>query len=166
LFDLLVSHYRYVVVDCSSRHDELSRMLCDLSHKVILVAQTDVVALWSASRMYAWLDESGGREKLALLLNRYKKIPGLTDEDMHKATNCKVLWKVPNHYHSVATGIDRGQPVMLQDNELSRSIRGLAAALAEVGSSTQLDDQAVEDKAASRRKAAGPLLVSPARAGQ
>lgn len=161
LFDLLVAHYRYVVVDCSSRSDEISRMVCDLSHQVMLVAQTDVAALWSASRMQAWIDEGGGREKLRLVLNRYKKIPGFTDEDMQKATNCPVFWKVPNHYHSVAAGIDRGEPVMLQDNELSRSLRALAAALAENESNTEIRGL-VADKSA--KKATSRLFVSPLRA--
>ena len=32
LFDLLVSHYRYVVVDCSGRMDQTTRLLSDLSN--------------------------------------------------------------------------------------------------------------------------------------
>ena len=161
LFDLLVTHYRYVVVDCSSRADEITRMVCDLSHQVMLVAQTDVAALWSASRMQAWIDEGGGREKVRLVLNRYKKIPGFTDEDMQKATNCQVFWKVPNHFHSVAAGIDRGEPVMFQDNELSRSLRGLAAVLAGGESNTEIRGL-VSDK--SSKKAASRLFISPLRA--
>jgi Flp pilus assembly CpaE family ATPase len=162
LFDLLVTHYRYVVVDCSGRVDDITRMLCDLSHRVMLVAHTDVVALWSASRMHNWLDESGGSGKLHMVLNRYKKIPGFTDEDIQKATSCKVLWKVPNQYHAIAAGIDRGDPVLFQDTEISRSIRGLAAALAEAAPGAP----AVHDEATSRKKAAGGLLISPLRAGQ
>jgi Flp pilus assembly CpaE family ATPase len=166
LFDLLVSHYRYVVVDGSSRIDEITRMLGELSHQVMLVAQTDVVALWSAGRMHTWLEEAGGRGKVSLVLNRFKKIPGFSDEDMQKATSCKVLWKVPNHYHSVAAGIDRGEPVMFQDSELSRSIRGLAAALADTESSIHDGGLAVEDRSEARSKGAARLFISPARAGQ
>jgi pilus assembly protein CpaE len=165
LFDLLVTHYRYVVVDCSSRSDDISRMLCDLSHQVMLVGQTDVVTLWSASRLFSWLDESGGREKVGMVLNRYKKIPGFTEEDVQRATNCRVLWKVPNHYPSVAAGIDRGDPILYQDSEISRSIRGLAAALAKA-QSDETSGLLVEDKAAARKKSVGGLSLFPLRAGQ
>jgi pilus assembly protein CpaE len=165
LFDLLVTHYRYVVVDCSSRLDEVSRMLCDLSHQVIVVAQTDVASLWSASRMHNFLTELGSGAKVRLVLNRYKKIPGFTDEDMQKATNCKVLWKVPNHYHSVAAGIDRGEPLMMQDNEISRSIRGLAAALAEPDAAGDSGGWAVAETPDTRKKAVARFL-SPLRAGE
>jgi pilus assembly protein CpaE len=165
LFDLLVTHYRYVVVDCSTRTDDVSRMMCDLSDQVLLVAQTDVAALWSAGRMQAWLDESNSHGKVALVLNRYKKIPGFTDDDVQKGTNCRVLWKVPNNYHSVAGGIDRGEPVLLQDSEISRSVRGLASALAETGSSER-GVVAAEEKGDFRKKVAARLLPSPLRAGQ
>jgi len=40
LFDLLVSHYRYVIVDCSGRMDQTTRLLSDLSNAVLMVAQT------------------------------------------------------------------------------------------------------------------------------
>ncbi len=45
LFDLLVSHYSYVVVDCGGRMDQTTRLICDLSNAALLVAQTDVVSL-------------------------------------------------------------------------------------------------------------------------
>jgi pilus assembly protein CpaE len=165
LFDLLVLHYHYVVVDCSSRTDDITRMMCDLSHQVLLVAQTDVAALWSAGRVQAWLDESTNREKVGLVLNRYKKIPGFTEEDVQKGTNCRVLWKVPNNYHSVAAGIDRGEPVLLQDSEISRSVRGLASILAEQDRSER-GSLANEEKNDVRKKVSARFLPSPLRAGQ
>src|SRR6202049_4119200 len=98
LFDLLVAHFRYVVVDCSGRVDQTARLLCDLSNAVLLVAQADVVSLWSAGRMRTFLEEGGGRDRVRLVLNRYKKIPGFDDEDVEAATGCKLLWKIPNNH--------------------------------------------------------------------
>lgn len=163
LFDLLVTQYRYVVVDCSSRCDEIGRVLCDLAHRVLVVAQTDVVALWSTSRVQSWLQESRTAEKIGLVINRYKKIPGFTDDDIRRSTNCAVAWKVPNQYHQVAAAIERGDPVVLQDSEISRSFRGLAAALAEAGSD---HSETAEDRAESRKRIGGRLMISPLRAGQ
>src|SRR5208337_3873414 len=131
LFDLLVNHYRYVVVDASSRLDPTTRLLSDLSNAVLMVAQTDVVSLWSAGRIHAFLEEGAGRNRLRIVLNRHKKIPGFTDEDVEHSTRCKVLWKIPNAFHAVSPAIDHGTPVVLQDQEVSRSYRALAAALAE-----------------------------------
>ena len=36
LFDLLVTRYRYVVVDCSSRLDDTTRLIADLSNMVLM----------------------------------------------------------------------------------------------------------------------------------
>src|ERR1700729_188891 len=111
LFDLLVNHYRFVVVDASSRLDQTTRLLSDLSNAVLVVAQTDVVSLWSAGRIHSFLGEGTGRDHMRRVLNRYKKIPGFGDEDVETATNCKLLWKVPNNYQSISPSIDKGVPV-------------------------------------------------------
>jgi len=169
LFDLLVNHYRYVVVDASSRLDSTTRLLSDLSNAVLMVAQTDVVSLWSASRIHAFLEEGTGRNRLRLVLNRHKKIPGFTDDDVEQATRCKVLWKIPNAFHAVSPAIDHGTPVVLQESqEVSRAYRALAAALAEATPTDEggLDLVYAQEKADSKRKIPGRLVITPARAGQ
>ncbi|HEX3819191.1 MAG TPA: cellulose synthase operon protein YhjQ/BcsQ [Candidatus Sulfotelmatobacter sp.] len=167
LFDLLVNHYRFVVVDASSRLDPTTRLLSDLSNAVLVVAQTDVVSLWSAGRIHAFLEEGTGRDRLRMVLNRYKKIPGFTDEDVQQVTNCKVLWKVPNAYHTVSPAIDHGTPVVLQEgSEISRSYRALAETLAEASSNSDGSPDLIYGHEGSRKKAPGRLSLSPIRAGQ
>jgi pilus assembly protein CpaE len=167
LFDLLVNHYRFVVVDASSRLDPTTRLLSDLSNAVLVVAQTDVVSLWSAGRIHAFLEEGTGRDRLRMVLNRYKKIPGFTEEDVEQVTNCKVLWKVPNAFQTVSPSIDHGTPVVLQDGpEISRSYRALAAALAEASSNSDGSADLVYGTEGARKKAPGRLSLSPIRAGQ
>jgi len=169
LFDLLVNQYHFVVLDCSGRMDGTMQMICDLSNAVLLVTQTDVVSLWSAGRIYAFLQEGAGRDRLRIVINRYKKIPGFTDEDVEKATNCKVLWKVPNNFQLVAPAIDKGSPVASQGNhEIGRSYQELAAALA--GATTTAEGALSllyqHDKGDGKKRGAGHLVVSPMRAGQ
>ena len=167
LFDLLVNHYRYIVVDASSRLDPTTRLLSDLSNAVLMVAQTDVVSLWSASRIHAFLEEGTGRDRLRIVLNRYKKIPGFTETDVEQATKCKVLWKIPNAFQSVSPAIDHGTPIVLQESqEVSRSFRLLAAALAEAANSEGGLDLVYGQEGAAPQKPAGRLVISPARAGQ
>jgi pilus assembly protein CpaE len=167
LFDLLVNNYRFVVVDASSRLDHTTRMVSELSNAVLVVAQTDVVSLWSAGRIHAFLEEGSSRDRLRIVLNRYKKIPGFTDEDVRHVTSCKVLWKVPNAFHSVSPAIDHGKPVVLQENtEISRSYRALAAALAEASSHSDGPDLVYGEERATARAKAANLNLSPIRAGQ
>jgi Flp pilus assembly CpaE family ATPase len=147
--------------------DGTVQMICDLSNAILMVAQTDVVSLWSAGRINTFLQEGAGR--LRLVLNRYKKIPGFTDEDVEKATNCKVLWKVPNNFQLIGPAIDKGSPVASQtNNEIGRSYQGLAAELAGASTSNEgsLSLLYQHDKADAKKRAGGQLLMSPMRAGQ
>jgi pilus assembly protein CpaE len=168
LFDLLVNHYRYVVVDCSDRVDATTRLLADLSNAVLMVAQTDVVSLWSTSRIRPFLEETNGRSRLRLVLNRYKKIPGFSEEDVEKATNCKILWKIPNNFQIIGPAIDKGEPVAaLADQEVSRSFRSLADLLADASNAGDgLDLLYKHDKVDTKNKATNRLLISPLRANQ
>jgi pilus assembly protein CpaE len=132
LFDLLIGHFRYVVVDASSRIDATTRLVSNLANVVLMVTHTDVASLWSAARVQQYLSESGSREKVQLVLNRFRKIPGFTEADAEAAAGVKLLWKIPNQYFAVSTAIDRGVPLSQQNNtEIARSFAGLAARLTE-----------------------------------
>jgi pilus assembly protein CpaE len=162
LFDFLVSCYRTVIIDCSSRMDPSVKLVSDLSDRVVLVGQNDLVSLWSASRVQAFLTDGAQLDKVGLVLNRHRKIPGFSDEDTAKATGCKVLWKVPNQYQATAPAIERGQPFVWQENlEVSRSIRGLAALLSQVPGGPDAPGGSGPSKDGVLRR----LLVSPLRAG-
>ncbi len=130
LFDMLVTHYRYVVVDASSRFDAASRLIASLSETVLLVACTDVASLWSAARVQQYLGETGSRERVRLVLNRFRKVPGFSESDAEAAVGAKLLWRVPNQYFAVSGAIDRGTPLMEQRNtEIARCFSGLAQEL-------------------------------------
>jgi pilus assembly protein CpaE len=130
LFDMLVTHYRYVVVDASSRFDSASRLIASLSESVLLVACSDVASLWSAARVQQYLGETGSRERVRLVLNRFRKVPGFSEADAEAAVGAKLLWRIPNQYFAVSGAIDRGTPVMDQrTSEIARCFSGLAQEL-------------------------------------
>jgi pilus assembly protein CpaE len=168
LFDLLVSHYQYVVVDCSGRLDQTTRLLSDLSNVVLMVAQTDVVSLWSAGRIRSFLEEGNGRKHLRLVMNRYKKIPGFSEEDVERATNLKILWKIPNNYQLIAPAIDKGTPVATHDaQEVSRAFRSLADLLAQAPAAAEEGLDLVFQAQKDAKKSPSRLLINPQfRAGQ
>jgi pilus assembly protein CpaE len=136
VFDLMASQYCYVVVDASSRLDHITRLVCDLSDKVLVVAHADVTSLWSAAKVRQYLSEGAGRDKIWLVLNRFRKIAGFSDSDAERATQTKILWKIPNHYPLVSASIENGIPVAQQNHsEIARSYQGLALALTQCSES-------------------------------
>jgi pilus assembly protein CpaE len=167
LFDLLVSHFEYVIIDCSNRSDALFRMIADLANAVLLVTQADVVSLWSAARMHAFLEQGSGRDCVRLVVNRFKKIPGFDDDDIQKVTNCRLLWKLPNSFHSAGPAIDKGSPVAYHEtSELGRSYHALAGVLAGASASENSMDLGFKVEKSEGKRRAGSLLISPLRAGQ
>jgi pilus assembly protein CpaE len=127
LLDTMVGEFHYIVVDASSRLDSATRLVSNLSEKVLLVAHADVASLWSAGRVAQYLGESGSRDRFALVLNRYRKVVGFDEAQTEAAIGAPVLWRIPNQYFAVSTAIDRGVPLVQQGNtEFARSITGLA----------------------------------------
>src|SRR5271167_259606 len=127
LFDTMVGQFHYIVVDASSRLDSATRLVSNLSEKILLIAHADVASLWSAGRVAQYLGESGSRDRFALVLNRYRKVAGFNEAETEAAIGAPVLWRIPNQYFAVSSAIDRGVPLMQQgSSEISRSIAGLA----------------------------------------
>ena len=132
LFDMLVAHFRYIVVDASTRVDPTTRLVSNLSAAVLLVAHTDVASLWSAARIQQYLGEAGNRDRIKLVLNRFRKIAGFSESDVEAAAGAKIIWKIPNQYFAISSAIDRGIPPMHQNHsELARCFIGLAGRLTE-----------------------------------
>jgi pilus assembly protein CpaE len=132
LFDLLVGHFHYVVVDVSTRMDSTTRLVANLSQTVLMVAHADVASLWSAARVQQYLSDNGSREKVLLVLNRFRKIPGFSEADAEAAAGVKLVAKIPNQYFAVSTAIDRGVPLLQQTHtEIARAFTGLATRLTE-----------------------------------
>jgi pilus assembly protein CpaE len=130
LFDMILGIFHYVVVDASSRLDSATRLVSNLSEKILLIAHADVASLWSAGRVAQYLGESGSRDRFALVLNRYRKVAGFNESETEAAIGAPVIWRIPNQYFAVSAAIDRGIPVMQAGNtEIARSISGLAALL-------------------------------------
>jgi pilus assembly protein CpaE len=127
LFDTMVGLFHYIVVDASSRLDSATRLVSNLSEKILLIAHADVASLWSAGRVAQYLGESSSRDRFSLVLNRYRKVAGFDEAETEAAIGAQVLWRIPNQYFAVSTAIDRGVPVIHQGNtEIARSISGLA----------------------------------------
>ncbi len=127
LFDMMLGMFHYIVVDASSRLDSVTRLVANLSEKILLIAHANVASLWSAGRVAQYLGESGSRDRFALILNRYRKVAGFNEVETESAIGAPVLWRIPNQYFAVSAAIDRGVPLMQAGNtELARSISGLA----------------------------------------
>ena len=75
-------------------------------------------------------ERPGSRERVRLVLNRFRKVAGFSEADAEAAVGAKLLWRIPNQYFAISGAIDRGTPVMDQRNsEIARCFAGLAQEL-------------------------------------
>jgi pilus assembly protein CpaE len=131
LFDILVGSFSYVIVDVSWRLDRLVKLVCDLSDSVLLVAQPDWTSLWGAAKVRQFLSDSTGTSRIRLVMNRWRKIHGLSDAEIESTTHLKILSRVPNHYPAASGAIDRGVPIVQENHtEIAGALTQLVGLLA------------------------------------
>lgn len=131
LLDVLVSQFKHIVVDASSRLDAPLKLASDLSEKVVIVAQSDVTSLWSAAKVQEYLSQGiSNSNRLQLVINRFRKIPGFSDSEIETVTRLRFAHRVPNQYAAVSASIERGQPVAeVNHSEVSRALDDLVSSL-------------------------------------
>lgn len=130
VFDVLITRYRHVIVDASSRLDRTLRAVSDLSQTVLLVGLLDVPSLWSVPKVRDYLLDSSATADVGLVLNRFRKLPGFSDAEIESATQTKILCKIPDQYATVVAAIDRGLPVVDKNHsEIARAFTNLARML-------------------------------------
>jgi pilus assembly protein CpaE len=111
LLDVLTSRFRYVLFDASSRLDQFTKIICDISDRLLIVAQVDVVGLWSAAQVRAFVAGKSEDNRLGLLLNRYQPLPGFDEEYIERVVGCKIAWTIGSHYVPISRAIAAGTPV-------------------------------------------------------
>ncbi|MBV9087917.1 MAG: AAA family ATPase [Acidobacteria bacterium] len=156
LLDVLASQFRFIIIDASSRVDELTRRCCDFADQVLLVAQPEVGSLWAAAKVRKYISGNAPDKRVGLLLNRYRRMPGLESEHIEAAVGCKVFATIQNQYVSISRSIENGAPVAREGrSELGSVFSRIAALLAgEKGIPTVAETKArgkVFDKLATTR---------------
>src|SRR5690242_13377302 len=48
-------------------------------------------SLWCADRIQSFVEEGARRNRVQLVLNRYRKVLGFGDKDIERVTNCKAF---------------------------------------------------------------------------
>ncbi|TAN21944.1 MAG: hypothetical protein EPN33_09830 [Acidobacteria bacterium] len=127
--DLLLRAFPLIVADLSTRLDELTRAVIAQAGRILLVTQTDAVALWSAAMVRQYLD-TAARLRFELVINRDPSTPVSDVAALEELTKTPVLWQLPYDQADAAGAIERGEPVVCQrDSELVRSFQALGQTL-------------------------------------
>lgn len=127
--DFLRPRYEFILVDLPpALNDENLAVIRDCD-QLYLVTVAEVSAVRNVVRQLEYFSRKDiPREKIRVVLNRHHKRNVVTDEQIEKAIEQKIFWRVPNHYPQVVKTIHEGDPIaQLANSEVTRSLEKLAA---------------------------------------
>ncbi len=124
--------YRYVVLDVP-RSDGAALDALDIASQIVVVANQELAAARSASRLAAALRHRYGRDRVIVIVSRADKQADISKADIEKVVGSKVEHLLPSDYRLALQALNRGRPLALDNhNALAAGFRGLARALAKV----------------------------------
>ena len=154
--EFLRGRYERILVDCPPGLDKANMAIIAQSDQLYLITTPETPAL---RHLIHHLDQLRSleypRERVRVVVNRHSKKGGVADDQIERAIDKRIYWKVPNHYAEVMKAINTGAPASLSgSSELMSSLMRWADALT-----------AKQPEAAKGKEAVKPAASFGARAG-
>ena len=129
--DALRSGYEFIVVDCPPGLTEANREILDRSDRVYMVTVPEVAALRNVARYLNYFSRTEfSDERIKIVLNRHSKKGSISDEQIEKAIQRRMQWKIPNAYQQTIKTINSGNPTTQSPaSELTQAFMAWANAL-------------------------------------
>jgi pilus assembly protein CpaE len=150
LLDIAVHSNDHVIVDLPRRIDALTALAIERAQHVVLVVQQSLATVRDATRLITCLRRDLGvaKERLLVVVNRYEKDKGITDEDIRTTLACGEILLVPNDFRTVSECVNSGTPLL-------DSARNAAITRAVLALHRQLGGTAVDQKGLLARTFSG-----------
>lgn len=130
LFNDLREKFSYIVVDMGTNVDKLNMSILEQSDIVLLVTVINLPLIRNCQRcLDLFSNLEFPEEKIKVIVNRYLENDEITVEDVEKALNKQVYWKVPNNYFTIMSSINKAIPVseVNENSNITESFTMLAS---------------------------------------
>jgi pilus assembly protein CpaE len=112
----LRQHFAYVVVDNSSTMDDITLAVLDLADVLLAIATTDIPSIKDARLLFDLLSVlEFPKENILFVLNKTDRRSGITAEAVAENLKQAVEGEIPLDDRTVATSVNRGEPLLLGD---------------------------------------------------
>jgi pilus assembly protein CpaE len=109
-------HFAYVVVDNSSTMDDITLAVLDLADLLLAIATTDIPSIKDARLLFDLLSVlEFPKEDILFVLNKTDRRSGITAEAVSENLKHAVEGEIPLDDRTVATSVNRGEPLLLGD---------------------------------------------------
>lgn len=128
LFNALRKEFRYIVVDCSSAITNKTKMLFDITDKILLVTVANLPTINNCKKCLDFFAKNKTDNKLLMILNRYSQADECSITDIEDYLSCNFSATVPNDWQTVSGAINKGLTVNEFENNsvISNSFKRLA----------------------------------------
>jgi pilus assembly protein CpaE len=137
LLELLVNHYRNVLVDAPHGLDTLTATVFGIATNVVLVLQQSVLQVRNAVRLQQILTDELGVpvDRMRIVVNRYQKDALVQLDDLRRSLGEVEILVVPSHYRGALESTDTGVPLydVDRDSSVVRALHKIAHTLAGTG---------------------------------
>jgi pilus assembly protein CpaE len=137
VLDLLAQSYTHTVIDMPvSLNRTVLQTVTAMSANVLMVITPDLPSLRRTERLLRFIGGLEGPDKIRLVLNRSRKSDEITENDIAKALNHSVSWKISNDYYACMEAISSGKPVLATSGKgLAKDFREMSRQL--IGGETE-----------------------------
>lgn len=128
LLNNLATMYSFVVVDTASYLTEVVQVALEYSDYIVLVTTQEIPCIKSCNLFLSLAYETGLRERITFVMNRYDKRITITPEKIGESLRTPVEFIIPFEEKIVTNSINRGLP-FVEENEtypISKAVMSLA----------------------------------------
>ncbi|MGI8743813.1 MAG: AAA family ATPase [Bryobacteraceae bacterium] len=123
-------NYDLVVLDADGVYGPWNLTQATLSDEVLLITTNELSSLQAVQRALAYLENNGvGRWKVRVIVNRYQRDVGLSEEVIGTALNTDIYHFLPSDYEGVQKALMEGKSIPPSSN-LGKSLAKLADRMA------------------------------------
>ncbi len=134
LFDSLRNNFSYIIVDMGSNVNKLNSAILKHSDRILLTTVVNLPQIRNCQRCLDLFKNIDIPDKnVKIVLNRYLENDEITVDDVEKALNKAVYWKIPNNYFTMMSSINKGIPVseINENSNITDSFSKLASKIAD-----------------------------------
>lgn len=153
VLSFLRQHFAYVVVDNSSTMDDVTLAVLDLADLLLAIATTDIPSIKDARLLFDLLSVlEFPKEDILFILNKTDRRSGITAEAVSENLKQAVEGEIPLDDRTVATSVNRGEPLLLGDNSrpIAKNLLDLLATIKQRLMAEEKFEESVNEKERSK----------------
>jgi pilus assembly protein CpaE len=117
VLQVMTQSYTHTFIDVPFNIDqELLQVLMELSSTLLVVLTPELPSLWRTDRLLRFLANTGGIERIRVVVNRVTTDDEIDQRAIEKTLNNSVYWKLPNNYRAAIGAINEGKPLVSTSN--------------------------------------------------